>query len=86
MSLSIPRSLQNILPNQPELTKGIFYNHLTKRQLPEVGLLDSLLQLTAGVGFIRKVPPRLQNRQRFGSTNEKSTPFGVLFLIIRTEK
>ena len=65
MSPSIPRSLQNILSHQPELTKGIFYNHLTKRQLPEVGLLNPLLQFAAGIGFIRNVPPRLQNRQRF---------------------
>ena len=69
MSPSIPRSLQNILSHQPELTKGIFYNHLTKRQLPEVGLLNPPLQFAAGIGFIRNVPPRLQNRQRFGSTN-----------------
>ena len=67
-SPSIPRPLQNILSNQPELPKRIFYNHLTKRQLSEISLLNPLLQLTAGVGFIRNVPPRLRNRQRFGST------------------
>ena len=68
-SPSIPRTLQNILPHQPELTKGIFYNHLTKRQLPKIGMLDPLLQFAAGIGFIRNMPPRLRNRQRFGSTN-----------------
>ena len=65
----IPWALQNIFANQPELTKRIFHNHLTKRQLPEIGLFNPLLQLTAGVGFIRNVTPRLRNRQRFGSTN-----------------
>ena len=65
---SIPRPLQNILPHQPELTKGIFHDYLTKRQLPEIGLLNSLLQFAAGIGFIRNMPPRLRNRQRFGST------------------
>ena len=68
-SPSIPRPLQNILPHQPELPKRIFYNHLTKRQLPEIGLLNPLLQFAAGIGFIRNMPPRLRNRQRFGSTN-----------------
>ena len=67
-SPSIPRPLQNILSNQPELPKRIFYNHLTQWQLPEVGLFNPLLQLAAGIGFIRNVPPRLRNRQRFGST------------------
>ena len=67
-SPSIPRPLQNILPHQPELSKRIFYNHLTKRQLAEVGLLNPLLQVATGIGFIRNVPPRLRNRQRFGST------------------
>ena len=65
---SISWPLQNILPNQPKLAKRIFHNHLAKRQLPEVGLLNPLLQLTAGIRFIRNVPPRLRNRQRFGST------------------
>ena len=64
----IPRALQNIFSHQPELTKGIFHDYLTQRQLPEVGLLNPLLQLAAGIGFIRNVPPRLRNRQRFGST------------------
>ena len=68
LSPSIPRPLQNILSNQPELPKRIFYNHLTQWQLPEVGLFNPLLQLAAGIGFIRNVPPRLRNRQRFGST------------------
>ena len=68
-SPSIPRPLQNILSNQPELPKRIFYNHLTKRQLPKIGMLDPLLQFAAGIGFIRNMPPRLRNRQRFGSTN-----------------
>ena len=68
-SPSIPRPLQNILSNQPELPKRIFYNHLTKRQLPKIGMLDPLLQFAAGIGFIRNVPPRLRNRQRFGSTS-----------------
>ena len=67
-SPSIPRPLQNILSNQPELPKRIFYNHLTKRQLPKIGMLDPLLQFAAGIGFIRNMPPRLRNRQRFGST------------------
>ena len=67
MSPSIPRSLQNILSHQPKLPKGIFHDYLTKRQLPEVGLLNPLLQLTAGVGFIRNVSQRLQNRQRFAA-------------------
>lgn len=66
---SIPRPLQNILPHQPELPNRIFNNHLTKRQLSEVGLLNPLLQIVAGIGFIRNVPPRLRNRQRFGSTS-----------------
>lgn len=65
---TIPCPLQDILPHQPELTKGIFHNHLTKRQLPEVSMLNPLLQIAAGVRFIRNVPPRLRNRQRFGST------------------
>ena len=69
-SPSISRPLQNILSNQPELPKRIFYNHLTKRQLPEVALFNPLLQLAAGIGFIRNVPPRLRNRQRFASTIE----------------
>lgn len=67
---SISWPLQNILPHQPKLPKGIFHDYLTKRQLPEVGLLNPLLQLAAGIGFIRNVPPRLRNRQRFGSTNK----------------
>ena len=67
-SPSIPRPLQNILSNQPELSKRIFHDHLAQRQLPEVGLLNPLLQIVAGIGFIRNVPPRLRNRQRFGST------------------
>ena len=67
-SPAIPRALQNILAHQPELTEGISHNHLTKRQLPEIGLLNPLLQFAAGIGFIRNVPPRLRNRQRFGST------------------
>ena len=65
---SISWPLQNIFPHQPELPKRIFYNHLTKRQLSEISLLNPLLQIVAGIGFIRNVPPRLQNRQRFGST------------------
>lgn len=65
---SIPRPLQNILPHQPELTEGISHDYLTKRQLSEIGLLNPLLQVAAGIGFIRNVPPRLRNRQRFGST------------------
>lgn len=69
MSPSIPRSLQNILSHQPKLPKGIFHNYPAQRQLPEVGLLNPLLQIVAGIGFIRNVPPRLRNRQRFGSTN-----------------
>ena len=68
-SPSIPRPLQNILSNQPELPKGISHDNLTKRQLSEVGLLNPLLQIAAGIGFIRNVPPRLRNRQRFGSTS-----------------
>lgn len=67
---AISWSLQNILSHQPELPKRIFHNHLAKRQLSEVGLFNSLLQLIAGVGFIRNVPPRLRNRQRFASTIE----------------
>lgn len=67
-SPSIPRPLQNILSHQPKLPKGIFHDYLTKRQLPKVGLLNPLLQIVAGIGFIRNVPQRLQNRQRFGST------------------
>ena len=67
-SPSIPRPLQDILSHQPKLTKRIFHNYLTKRQLPEIGLLNPFLQLAAGIGFIRNVPPRLRNRQRFGST------------------
>ena len=66
---SISWPLQNILPHQPKLTDWIFHNHLTQRQLPEVGLLNPLLQFAAGIGFIRNMPPRLRNRQRFGSTN-----------------
>ena len=69
-SPSIPRPLQNILSNQPELPKGISHDNLTKRQLSEVGLLNPLLQIVAGIGFIRNVPPRLRNRQRFGSTKK----------------
>lgn len=65
----IPRPLQNILPHQPELTEGTSHDYLTKRQLSEIGLLNPLLQVAAGIGFIRNVPPRLRNRQRFGSTN-----------------
>lgn len=65
---TIPRPLQNIFTNNPELTKRIFHNYPAQRQLPEVGLFNPLLQLAAGIGFIRNVPPRLQNRQRFGST------------------
>ena len=65
---SISWSLQDILPHQPELTEGIFHDYLTKRQLPEVGLRNPLLQVAAGIGFIRNVPPRLRNRQRFGYT------------------
>lgn len=75
---SISWPLQNILPNQPKLAKRIFHNHLAKRQLPEVGLLNPLLQLTAGIRFIRNVPPRLRNRQRFGSTISK--PSGMFLL------
>ena len=45
----IPWALQNILSHQPELTKGIFHDYLTKRHLPEVGLLNPLLQVAAGV-------------------------------------
>ena len=67
-SPSISRPLQDILPNQPELTKGIFHDYLAKRKLPEVGLFNPLLQLAAGIRFIRNMPPRLRNRQRFGST------------------
>ena len=66
---SISWPLQNILPHQPKLTDWIFHNHLTQRQLSEVGLLNPLLQFAAGIGFIRNMPPRLRNRQRFGSTN-----------------
>ena len=69
---SISWSLQDILPNQPELPKRIFYNHLTKRQLPKIGMLDPLLQFAAGIGFIRNMPPRLRNRQRFGSTRTRA--------------
>ena len=65
---SISWPLQNILPHQPKLPKGIFHDYVTKRQLPEIGLLNPLLQLAAGIRFIRNVPPRLRNRQRFGST------------------
>ena len=65
---SISWPLQNILSHQPTLTDWIFHDHLAQGQLPEIGLLNPLLQLTAGVGFIRNVPPRLRNRQRFGST------------------
>ena len=61
-------SLQHILSHQPKLPKRIFHDYLTKRQLPEVGLLNPLLQVATGIGFIRNVPPRLRNRQRFGST------------------
>ena len=66
---SIPRPLQNILSNQPELSKRIFHDHLAQRQLSEISLLNPLLQIVAGIGFIRNVPPRLRNRQRFGSTS-----------------
>lgn len=69
---SIPRALQNIFSHQPKLAKRIFHNHLAKRQLPEVSLLNPLLQFAAGVRFIRNVPPRLQNRQRFGSTRTRA--------------
>ena len=62
---SISWPLQDILSHQPELPKGIFHDYLTQRQLSEVGLLHPLLQLAAGIGFIRNVPPRLRNRQRF---------------------
>ena len=65
---SIPRPLQDILPHQPKLTDWISHDNLTKRQLPEVGLLNPLPQIVAGIGFIRNMPPRLRNRQRFGST------------------
>ena len=65
---SIPRPLQDILSHQPELTEGISHDYLAKRQLSEVGLLNPLLQIVTGIGFIRNVPPRLRNRQRFGST------------------
>ena len=68
-SPSIPRSLQNILPHQPELAQRILHNHLAQRQLSEISLLNPLLQIVAGIGFIRNMPPRLRNRQRFGSTN-----------------
>ena len=78
LSPTIPRSLQNILPNQPELTKRIFHNHLAQGQFPEVGLLNPLLQFAAGIGFIRNMPPRLRNRQRFGSTISK--PSGMFLL------
>lgn len=64
----IPWALQNILPHQPELSKGILHDHLAQGQLSEISLLNPLLQVTAGIGFIRNVPPRLRNRQRFGST------------------
>ncbi len=65
---SIPRPLQDILSHQPELPKRIFHDYLTQGQLPEISLLNPLLQLAAGIGYIRNVPPRLRNRQRFGST------------------
>lgn len=67
----IPWALQNILPHQPELSKGILHDHLAQGQLSEISLLNPLLQVTAGIGFIRNVPPRLRNRQRFGSTKQK---------------
>ena len=80
-SPAISWSLQNILPHQPELTERIFYNHLTKGQLPEVGLLNPLLQFATGIGFIRNVPPRLRNRQRFGSTTgEPGEPATIYFV------
>ena len=80
-SPSIPLPLQNILSNQPELPKRIFYNHLTKRQLPKIGMLDPLLQFAAGIGFIRNMPPRLRNRQRFGSTTgEPGEPATIYFV------
>ena len=75
---SISWPLKDILPHQPELTKGIFHDYLTKRQLSEVGLLNPLLQIVAGIRFIRNVPPRLRNRQRFGSTISK--PSGMFLL------
>ena len=75
---TIPRPLQNILPHQPELAQRILHNHLAQRQLSEVGLLNPLLQIVAGIRFIRNVPPRLRNRQRFGSTISK--PSGMFLL------
>ena len=72
---AIPRALQNILPHQPKLPKRIFHDYLAKRQLSEVGLFNPLLQVAAGIGFIRNVPPRLRNRQRFGSTTLSYTNF-----------
>lgn len=86
LSPTIPRSLQHILSHQPKLTKGIFHDYLTKRQLPEVGLLNPLLQVAAGIGFIRNVPPRLRNRQRFGSTTIKQPRLFIsrLFFCIYT--
>ena len=71
-SPSIPRPLQNILSHQPELAQRILHNHLAQRKLSEVGLLNPLLQVAAGIRFIRNVPPRLQNRQRFGSTRMRT--------------
>lgn len=67
-SPAIPRALQNILAHQPKLPKRIFHDYLAQGQLSEIDLLNPLLQLAAGIGFIRNVPPRLRNRQRFGST------------------
>ena len=64
--------MKNLFTNQPKLTDWISHNHLTKRQLPEVSLLNPLLQFAAGIGFICNVPPRLRNRQRFGSTRTRT--------------
>ena len=77
---SISWPLQDILSHQPELTKRVFHDHLAQGQLPEAGLLNPLLQFTAWIGFICNIPPRLRNRQRFGSTTgEPGEPGNDLF-------
>ena len=79
-SPAIPRALQDILPHQPKLTDWIFHDYLAQGQLPEVGLLSPLLQVAAGIGFIRNVPPRLRNRQRFGTCNYIQEHHNIILL------
>src|SRR5699024_2021522 len=68
LSSPISSTLQHILPYQPNTVDGIFHNHLAQRQLPEVGLFHTFLQLAAKCRFVRDLLPRLQNRHWFGST------------------